>query len=45
MGGKVFANTSIKLDHTGYYRFCGDVDELKKKVTGLTSTVNPEVKL
>jgi len=23
-GGKVFANTSIKLDHSGYYRYQGD---------------------
>lgn len=39
MGGKVFANTSIKLDHTGYYKFAGDVSELKKTVTSLVGNI------
>jgi hypothetical protein len=39
MGGRVFVNTSIKLDHTGYYKFCGNTDELKKTVSTLTSNI------
>ena len=33
MGGKVFADTGIKLDHTGYHKYAGDLDELKKVLT------------
>lgn len=33
MGGKVFADTGIKLDHTGYHKYSGDLDELKKVLT------------
>ena len=32
MGGKCFANTGIKLDHSGYYKFQGDTEQLKKVV-------------
>lgn len=30
MGGRIFANTSIKLDHTGFYKFRGDTAEIKR---------------
>lgn len=33
MGGKVFADTGITLDHTGYHKYAGDLDELKKVLT------------
>lgn len=33
MGGKVFADTGIKLDHTGYHKYAGDLAELKKVLT------------
>ena len=33
MGGKVFADTGIKLDHTGYHKYAGDLEELKKVLT------------
>ena len=48
-GGKIFADTGIKLDHTGYHKYAGDLDELKKVLTnqvkngdgpGATSNVN-----
>ena len=29
MGGKIWADLSIKLDHTGYYKFAGDATKLK----------------
>lgn len=32
MGGKCFANTSIKLDHTGYHRFEGNPKTLQEHV-------------
>jgi hypothetical protein len=37
MGGKVFADTGIKLDHTGYHKYAGDLDELKKVLTNQIS--------
>jgi hypothetical protein len=37
MGGKVFADTGIKLDHTGYHKYAGDLDELRKVLTNQTS--------
>ena len=37
MGGKVFADTGIKLDHTGYHKYAGDLDELKKVLTNQAS--------
>ena len=33
MGGRVFADTGIKLDHTGYHKYAGDLDELKQVLT------------
>lgn len=30
MGGRIFANTAIKLDHTGFYKFRGDTAEIKR---------------
>lgn len=41
MGGKVFADTGIKLDHTGYHKYAGDLDELKKVLTNQTSNGGP----
>jgi hypothetical protein len=32
-GGKIFADTGIKLDHTGYHKYEGNVEELKKVLT------------
>jgi hypothetical protein len=32
MGGSIFANTSIKLDHTGFYKFPGDPAEIKRVI-------------
>ncbi len=32
MGGRIFADTSIKLDHTGFYKFQGDPSEIKRIV-------------
>ena len=37
MGGKVFADTGIKLDHTGYHKYAGDLDELRKVLTNQIS--------
>ena len=37
MGGKVFADTGIKLDHTGYHKYAGDLNELKKVLTNQAS--------
>jgi hypothetical protein len=37
MGGKVFADTGIKLDHTGYHKYEGNVEELKKVLTNQIS--------
>lgn len=37
MGGKVFADTGIKLDHTGYHKYAGDLDELKQVLTNQVS--------
>jgi hypothetical protein len=37
MGGKVFADTGIKLDHTGYHKYGGDLEELKKVLTNQIS--------
>ena len=41
MGGKVFADTGIKLDHTGYHKYAGDLDELKRVLTNQTSNGGP----
>ena len=41
MGGKIFADTGIKLDHTGYHKYAGDVQELKKVLTNQTSNGGP----
>jgi len=32
MGGRVFANPTIKLDHTGFYKFQGDPAEIRKVI-------------
>jgi hypothetical protein len=40
-GGKVFADTGIKLDHTGYHKYDGNVEELKKVLTNQTSNGGP----
>ena len=32
MGGSIFANTSIKLDHSGFYKFQGDPSEIKRTI-------------
>jgi hypothetical protein len=40
-GGKVFADTGIKLDHTGYHKYEGDVEELKKVLTNQISNGGP----
>jgi hypothetical protein len=32
MGGKIFADLSIKLDHTGYYKFSGDATKLRDQL-------------
>jgi hypothetical protein len=55
MGGKVFADTGIKLDHTGYHKYAGDLEELKKVLTnritnggaapGTVSTTIPQINL
>jgi hypothetical protein len=37
MGGKVFADTGIRLDHTGYHKYAGDLEELKKVLTNQIS--------
>ena len=34
MGGRVFADYSVKLDHTGYHTYEGDPDELEKVLLG-----------
>jgi len=41
MGGKVFADTGIKLDHTGYHKYAGDLDELKRVLTNQASNGGP----
>ena len=41
MGGKVFADTGIKLDHTGYHKYEGNLDELKKVLTNQISNGGP----
>jgi hypothetical protein len=41
MGGKIFADTGIKLDHTGYHKYEGDVAELKRVLTNQTSNGGP----
>lgn len=41
MGGKVFADTGIKLDHTGYHKYAGDLEELKRVLTNQTSNGGP----
>jgi hypothetical protein len=41
MGGKVFADTGIKLDHTGYHKYEGDLAELRKVLTNQTSNGGP----
>jgi len=40
-GGKVFADTGIKLDHTGYHKYEGNVEELKKVLTNQISNGGP----
>lgn len=40
MGGKVFADTGIKLDHTGYHKYEGNLEELKKVLTNQISNGN-----
>lgn len=32
MGGHVFANTSIKLDHSGFYKFPGNIEAIKRAI-------------
>lgn len=34
MGGHVFANTTLKIDHNGNYTFPGDVEKLRDHVSG-----------
>ena len=41
MGGKVFADTGIKLDHTGYHKYAGDLEELRRVLTNQTSNGGP----
>ena len=41
MGGKVFADTGIKLDHTGYHKYAGDLEELKSVLTNQASNGGP----
>jgi hypothetical protein len=41
MGGKIFADTGIKLDHTGYHKYEGSVEELKKVLTNQISNGGP----
>jgi len=41
MGGKIFADTGIKLDHTGYHKYEGDLVELKRVLTNQTSNGGP----
>lgn len=41
MGGKIFADTGIKLDHTGYHKYEGDLEELKRVLTNQTSNGGP----
>jgi hypothetical protein len=49
MGGKVFADTKIKLNHTGYHCYQGDVTELEKVLLGTldngSTVVIPSVEL
>jgi hypothetical protein len=37
MGGSIFANTSIKLDHSGFYKFEGDPAEIKRTISTLNN--------
>jgi hypothetical protein len=32
MGGKIFADLTIKLDHTGYHKFSGDATKLRDQL-------------
>jgi hypothetical protein len=41
MGGKIFADTGIKLDHTGYHKYEGDIGMLKQVVTNQISNGGP----
>jgi len=41
MGGKVFADTGIKLDHTGYHKYAGDLEELRSVLTNQASNGGP----
>lgn len=41
MGGKIFADTGIKLDHTGYHKYEGDLTELKRVLTNQSSNGGP----
>jgi hypothetical protein len=41
MGGKVFADTGIKLDHTGYHKYAGDLEELRRVLTNQASNGGP----
>jgi len=41
MGGKVFADTGIKLDHTGYHKYEGNLDELRSVLTNQASNGGP----
>lgn len=41
MGGKVFADTGIKLDHTGYHKYEGNLEELRKVLTNQMSNGGP----
>lgn len=41
MGGRVFADTGIKLDHTGYHKYAGDLEELRRVLTNQTSNGGP----
>lgn len=43
MGGKVFADTKIKLNHTGYHCYQGDVSELEKVLLGKLDNGGPPV--
>jgi hypothetical protein len=41
MGGKIFADVGIKLDHTGYHKYEGDLAELKRVLTNQASNGGP----
>lgn len=38
MGGRIFANPTIKLDHTGHYKFPGDPAEIRKIIGPIKSS-------